>query len=66
MVAEYTGYDFDRIDEMGIFEFWAFLRDAVIYNCQQTDDGQEYLEKCWLADQTEPDRDALRKYFQKN
>jgi len=64
-VSEYTGYSFDRLENLNVFEFWMLLRDAVIYNCQQTEQGRDYLEKCWMADQTEPDRNALRKYFNK-
>ena len=64
-VSDYTGYNFDRIENLNVFEFWLLLHDAVVYNCQQTEQGREYLEKCWLADQTEPDRGALLKYFGK-
>jgi hypothetical protein len=66
IVSDYTGYDFDRLDGLTVFEFWLLLRDAVIYGCQQTDEGRKYLEKCWLADQTKPDRSALHKYFGKH
>jgi len=66
VVSAYSGYDLDRIEELEVTEFWLLLRDAVVYNCQQTEEGRDYLEKCWLTDQTEPDRDALRKYFKKN
>lgn len=66
IVSKYTGYDFDRIDDLGIFEFWLLLRDAIIYRNMQTEEGQEYLENCWLYDQEEPDRDMLRKYFGKH
>jgi hypothetical protein len=41
------------------------LRDAVVYNCKQTEEGRDYLKKCWLAEQSEPDRDTLRKFFGK-
>jgi len=63
IVRDYTGYDLDRIESLTVFEFWLYLRDAVIYNCNQTDSGKEYLEKCWAAEQREPDRSTLRKYF---
>jgi hypothetical protein len=65
IVSEYAGYDFDRLDELEIFEFWLLLRDAVVYNCKQTEEGRDYLKKCWLAEQSEPDRDTLRKFFGK-
>lgn len=60
IVSEYTGYNFDRLDELTIFEYWLLLRDAVIYNYMQTDEGKEYLENCWRMEQTEPDRRTLR------
>ena len=40
-------------------------RDAFIFNLQQTESGREYLEECWLLEQTEPDRKALRGKFGK-
>ena len=30
---------------------------------KQSDKGKEYLEDCWLINQTEPDRKALREKF---
>ena len=62
-MSEYTGYDFDRLEDLSVFEFWLLLRDAVVYNCQQTEQGRDYLEKCWTAEQVSPDRSALREYF---
>lgn len=62
---DYTGYDFDRINELIIFEYWLLLRDAVIFNYSQTDEGIKYLDKCWTLEQTKPDRKALREKFKK-
>ena len=66
IVRDYTGYDFERIGSLTVFEFWLYLRDAVIYNCQQTDKGKEYLDQCWAAEQENPNRQALRKLFGKH
>lgn len=66
IVRDYTGYTFDQIGSLTVFEFWLCLRDAVIYNCMQTDAGREYLDKCWAAEQKEPDRAALRRCFGKS
>lgn len=63
IVSDFTGYGFDRLEDLTVFEFWALLHDAVVYNCQQTESGKKYLEQCWAHDQTEPDRNALLKYF---
>ena len=40
------------------------LRDAFIYKQSQTKEGREYLEECWILEQTEPDREALRDHFE--
>jgi len=45
---------------MDIFEFWFWLRDAAIYNHMQSEEGREYLDKCWCMEQTSPDRQRLR------
>lgn len=60
IVCKYTGYNFDRLDDLDVFEYWLLLRDAVIYNYMQTEEGNEYLENCWRMEQTKPDRKALR------
>ncbi|MCR3760317.1 hypothetical protein KYB31_15160 [Clostridium felsineum] len=64
-VSNYTGYNFAQLDELNVFEYWLLLRDAVIYNCSQSKEGKKYLDKCWLMEQTEPDRNTLKKYFNK-
>lgn len=60
IVSDYTKYSFDRIEDLEVFEYWLLLRDAVIFNCTQTEEGKEYLDKCWCLEQTEPDRKAIR------
>ena len=62
-VADYAGISIFQVQELDVFTYWQFLRDGVIYNRRQTESGREYLEKCWVAQQTEPDRAMLRKYF---
>lgn len=66
IICEYTGYNFDRLEEMDVFEYWLLLRDAIIYNYMQTEKGQEYLENCWRIEQTEPDRESLRKKIKRD
>lgn len=65
LVSEYTGFNFIQIEELDIFEYWAILRDAVIYKYMQTEEGQEYLNRCWMLEQTKPDRERLREKFGK-
>jgi len=54
-----------QVIELDVFEYWAILRDAVIYKHMQTSEGQEYLNKCWILEQTAPDRKRLREKFRK-
>ncbi|KIL06592.1 hypothetical protein SR42_15745 [Clostridium botulinum] len=65
LISEYTRLNFIQIDELNIIEFWAYLRDSIIYKYNQTEKGQEYLEKCWIMEQTQPDRESLRNRFKK-
>lgn len=44
-------------------DYWLLLRDAVIHQLSQTQRGREYLEQCWVLEQTEPDRQGLRESF---
>lgn len=60
IVSDYTGYNFDRVEEIEVFEYWLLLRDAVIHKYLQTEEGREYLENCWTIEQTKPDRQSLR------
>lgn len=60
IVSDYTGLNFLEIHELDIFTFWAWFHDAFVRNCEQSEKGRDYLEKCWTNSQTEPDREALR------
>ena len=64
-VSEYTGLNFDQVQDLYYDEFLLLLRDSFIYNCQQTEKGREYLENAYLLEQTKPDRKALRENFSK-
>lgn len=64
-MCDYTGFNFAQIGALNIIEYWALLRDAVIYKCMQTKEGQEYLDRCWVLEQTKPDRAKLREKFGK-
>lgn len=58
IVSDYTGLDFCQIYELEIFTFWAWLHDAVVWNCNKSDEGRDYLEMCWCMSQTEPDENT--------
>lgn len=49
------------VGELCYYDYLVLLRDAIIYTLQGKEKGREYLEKCWILEQTEPDRKALRK-----
>lgn len=48
---------------MNIVDFLTYLRDAVIWNHMQTEEGRKYLEDCYRMTQTKPDRERLREKF---
>ena len=60
-VCDYTGYVFKELEDMEVLENWLLLKDAIVYNYMQTEEGREYLDNCWRMEQTEPDRKLLRK-----
>lgn len=64
-VADYAGISIFEVQKLDVFTYWQLLRDAVIYVCRQNEEGRDYLERCWVAEQTEPDRKMLRQYFGK-
>ena len=62
-IAEYLRISVIEVEELDIVEYLFFLREAFIYNCSQTEEGREYLRNAKRLDQTEPDRQELRKQF---
>lgn len=63
LVAEYSGLSFFEVEELNIVDFWLLIRNAVIYNRMQSEDGRKYLDKCWCMEQTKPDRKRLLERF---
>lgn len=61
-MAEYTGMNFREVQNLYIDEFRLLFRDAFIYKLQQNEQGRNYLEECWILEQTEPDRETLKKF----
>jgi hypothetical protein len=62
---DYARLSFFEIEELPIDVYLGLQRDAFIYNLNQTERGREYLENCWIMEQTKPDKAKLRKYFKK-
>ena len=65
IICEYTGYNFRDLEDLEVLEYWLLLRDAVVYNYMQSEEGREYLENCYRMEQTEPERGKLREKFGK-
>lgn len=63
LVAEYTGLNFSEIKKLNYIEYLTYRRDAFINMLNKSEKGQEYLDNAWRMEQTEPDREALRKKF---
>jgi len=45
---------------LDVLTYKKLLRDAIIYRYEQTEEGREYLEKCWILSQTKPDYKKLK------
>lgn len=54
-----------EVEDLNYVDFLRYRRDAFIYNMSQTEKGQEYLDKAYRLEQTEPDKEALRNKFGK-
>jgi uncharacterized membrane protein len=63
IVAEYLKISILKVDNLDLFEYLFFLREAFIYNCSQTEEGREYLRNASRLEQTSPDRKKLRENF---
>ena len=60
IVADYASIPLFDVPDLDIFTYWYLLREAVIYQYSQTEDGQKYLDNCWRMEQTKcVDADAL-------
>jgi hypothetical protein len=64
-VAEYAGLSLLQVRELDYLQYLTWRRDAYIYRLSQTEAGQEYLDNAWRMEQTEPDREALRRKLRK-
>lgn len=62
-VAEYLKISMLEVDELDLVAYLFYLREAVIYNNSQTEEGREYLRNANRLEQTSPDRKKLREKF---
>lgn len=65
VISKYCDISIFEVEELDLVEYLFFYREAVIYNCMQTEDGIEYLQNAYRLEQTEPDREQLREQFKK-
>lgn len=52
-------------EELPIDIYLFFMREAYIESLSTTDEGKEYLNNCWRLEQTKPDRENIRRNFEK-
>lgn len=58
-VSDYTGMGFLQLRELSLFTFWRYYKDAIIHNMCLSENGIEYLNKCYTSEQTKPDYAAI-------
>ena len=59
MVSDYTHDSFTELKQLDVLTFWRLYRDAIIYNCNKSDEGRTYLDRAFASVQTKPDRAAI-------
>ena len=64
-VSDYSGLNFEEALALDCFTYRVLLRDAIIFNYSKTEDGRDYLKKCWRMKQTQPDYEGLQRQFKK-
>ena len=60
---DYARLNFLEIEQLPIDVYFGLQRDAYIYSLNQTEKGREYLDNCWIMEQTKPNRAKLRDKF---
>ncbi len=63
VIAKYCGISIFDVEELDLVEYLFYYREAVIYNCMQTEEGIEYLQNSYRLQQTDPDREKLREKY---
>lgn len=63
IISKYCNISILEVEELDLVEYLFYYREAVIYNCMQTEDGIEYLQNAYRLEQTEPDREKLREKY---
>ena len=63
LISDYANISIPETFNLDVFTYWGLLHDAVVYVCNKTEKGKEYLERAYNHSQTEPDRETARKFF---
>ena len=63
LVMDYARLSFLEIEQLPIDVYLGLRRDAFIYKLNKTEKGREYLENCWIMEQTNPDKERLKQLF---
>ena len=62
-MADYAGLSLFEVEDICYYTYRLLLRDGLIHMLNQTQAGREYLDRCWVMEQVEPDRKRLREQF---
>lgn len=65
IIADYAHISVFAAFRLDVITYYETLRDAVIYNNMQTEEGQNRLDDAWILEQKRPDRNSLRKMLGK-
>ena len=62
LMYDYCGMSFDALCSLDFITFRRLFADAYIHKLKQTEDGKRYLEDCYIQLQTQPDKEAIRRF----
>ena len=62
-VMDYSRLDYFTVLDLPCDVFQLMLKNSIVDEYRQTEEGRKYLEKCERLRQTTPDMDMLRKKF---
>lgn len=65
VTADYAGIPLTQVGDLLIVDYLVLRRDALIWTCQRTQAGREWLENAYRLTLTDPDRESLREQFGK-
>ena len=63
LVYQKFGVSISEAMEMDALSFAMLLSDATRLKLKESEEGRDYLQKCWTLTQVNPDVAALRKQF---